>query len=59
MKRVQRVMMGFGAIHVKRHVQVDVKQQHVICLLVYVRNVMMVTMVMIVLKNAVLDVIPR
>ena len=59
MKRVQRVMMGFGATHVKRHVQVDVKQQHVICSLVCVKNVMMVTMEKIVLKNAALDVIPR
>jgi hypothetical protein len=59
MKRVQRVKMGFGAIHVKRRVQVDVKQQHVICSLVCVKNALMVSMEMIALKNATLDVIQR
>ena len=59
MKRVQRVKMGFGVIHVKHRVQVDVKQRHVICSLVCVKNALMVTMEMIVLKNATLDVIRR
>ena len=59
MKRVQRVMMGFGVIHVKRRVQVDVNQQHVICSLVCARSALMVTMAMIALKNALLDVTRR
>ena len=57
MKRVQCVKTVFGGTHVKRRVQVDVNHQHVICSLVHAKNVMMVTTVIHVLINVVLDVI--
>jgi hypothetical protein len=51
--------MGFGATHVKRRVQVDANQHRVIYSPAHAKNVLMVTMEMTVIKNAVRDVTPQ